>query len=236
MPEKRTQLPARHELKYFINPAELEALRMRLRPVLHMDSHCVGGKPYVIRSLYFDDVDDRAFYDKMSGVMARDKYRIRIYRYSDKEIFLERKRKLGDLIQKSSVQITRRLCDQLISGDPRGLQTSSSPLLQDMYVQMRTRLLQPAVIVDYQREAYLHPAENLRITFDMQLRSGLYSRDLFNPQLPTICPHDRNVEILEVKFDHYLPSHIQALLSGIDVERSAISKYVLCRRFEPLQG
>ena len=115
MQDKRTALPARHELKYFINPAELDVLRARLRPVMQMDSHCKGGKPYVIRSLYFDDVDDSAFYDKQAGVMHRDKYRIRIYRYSDKEIFLERKRKMGDLIQKSSVQITRRLCEQLNS-------------------------------------------------------------------------------------------------------------------------
>ena len=236
MPNKRTSLPARHELKYFINPAELEMLRARLSPVLKLDSHCRGGEPYAIRSLYFDDIDDSAYYDKASGVMHRDKYRIRIYRHSDKEIFLERKRKVGDLIQKSSVQITRRLCEQLISGDPRGLQTSSNPLLQDMYVQMRLRLLRPAVIVDYAREAYLHPAENVRITFDLGLRSGLHSFDLFNAELPTVSPHDRNVEILEVKFDRYLPGHIAALLDGVEAERSAVSKYVLCRRFEPLQG
>ena len=234
MPDKRTKLPARHELKYFINPAELEVLRARLRPVMHLDSHCVDGKPYVIRSLYLDDVDDSAYYDKVSGVMARDKYRIRIYRHSDREIFLERKRKLGDLIQKSSVQITRRLCEQIMDGDPRGLQTSSSPLLQDVYVQMRTRLLRPAVIVDYEREAYLHPAENVRITFDLRLRSGLHSTELFNPDLPTVCPHDGNVEILEVKVDEYLPDHIRALLDGIQADRSAVSKYVLCRRYEPL--
>ena len=236
MQDKRTALPARHELKYFINPAELDVLRARLRPVMRMDSHCRGGKPYIIRSLYFDYIDDSAFYDKQAGVMHRDKYRIRIYRYSDKEIFLERKRKMGDLIQKSSVQITRRLCEQLISGDPRGLQTSSNPLLQDVYVQMRTRLLRPAVIVDYAREAYLHPAENVRITFDLNLRSGLHSQDLFNAELPTVCPHDRDVEILEVKFDHYLPEHIAGLLRGVEAERSAVSKYVLCRRFEPLGG
>lgn len=231
---KRTKLPARHELKYFINPAEIEVLRARLKPVLQMDKHCIDGKPYVIRSLYFDDIDDAAYYDKVAGVMARDKYRIRIYRHSDKEIFLERKRKLGDLIQKSSVQITRRLCDQIIAGDPRGLQNAPSPLLQDVYVQMRTRILRPAVIVDYEREAYLHPAENVRITFDLNLRSGLHSVDLFNPHLPTVCPHDENVQILEVKFDNYLPDHIRALLSGIQADRSAVSKYVLCRRFEPL--
>ena len=34
MQQKRNGLPARHELKYFINPAELEALRARLRPAL----------------------------------------------------------------------------------------------------------------------------------------------------------------------------------------------------------
>ena len=234
MQQKRNGLPARHELKYFINPAELEALRGRLRGALTLDGHCVGGRPYVIRSLYFDDLEDSAFYDKQSGVMHRDKYRIRIYRYSDKEIFLERKRKLGDLIQKSSVQITRRLCDQLIDGNPAGLYKSANPLLQDMYVQMRTRFLRPKVIVDYAREAYLHPAEDVRITFDLSLRSGLFSRDLFNPNLPTVCPHDRNVEILEVKFNNYLPAYVNALLCGVEAERSAVSKYILCRRYEPL--
>lgn len=234
MPEKRSKLPARHELKYFIHPAELEVLRARLRPVMRLDSHCAGGRPYAIRSLYLDDVDDSAYYDKVAGVMARDKYRIRIYRHSDKEIFLERKRKIGDLIQKSSVQITRRLCEQILSGDPRGLQTASNPLLQDVYVQMRTRLLRPAVIVDYEREAYLHPAENVRITFDLRLRSGLHSVELFNPDIPTVSPHDGDVEILEVKFDNYLPDHIRGLLAGIQADRSAVSKYVLCRRFEPL--
>ncbi len=235
MQEKRNGLPARHELKYFINPAEIGVLRARLRPVLDMDRHCVDGRPYVIRSLYFDDIDESAWFDKQAGVMHRDKYRIRIYRYSDREIFLERKRKMGDLIQKSSVQITRRLCDQIVSGNPSGLQKASHPLLQDMYVQMRTRLLRPRVIVDYAREAYLHPAEDVRITFDLNLRSGLYSSDLFNPKLPTVCPHDRNVEILEVKFNNYLPGYVAALMSGIEAERSAVSKYILCRRFEPLK-
>ncbi|MBR6219992.1 MAG: polyphosphate polymerase domain-containing protein [Clostridia bacterium] len=233
MQQKRNALPARHELKYFINPAELKALRARLRGALAMDRHCEGGRPYAIRSLYFDDIGDSALFEKQAGVMHRDKYRIRIYNLSDKAIFLERKRKAGDLIQKSSVQITRRLCDQLIDGNPAGLYKANSPLLQDMYVQMRTRLLRPRVIVDYAREAYVHPAEEVRITFDLALRSGLFSRDLFNPNLPTVCPHDRNVEILEVKFNDYLPDYIAALLGGVDAERSAVSKYILCRRYEP---
>lgn len=234
MQQKRNGLPARHELKYFIDPAELAALRARLRPALNMDRHNVGGRPYVIRSLYFDTLDDSAFYEKQAGVEHRDKYRIRVYNFSDKAIFLERKRKIGDLIHKSSVQITRRLCEQLIAGDPTGLQRSNNALIQDTYVQMRTRLLRPRVIVDYEREAYLHPAEDTRITFDLNLHSGLHSVDLFNPRLPTVSPHDFNSEILEIKFNNYLPPYIAGLLNGIHADRSAISKYVLCRRFEPL--
>lgn len=234
MQQKRNGLPARHELKYFINPAELDALRCRLRGALWMDRHCVNGEPYLIRSLYFDDIEDSALHDKQAGVMHRDKYRIRVYHFSDSAIFLERKRKLGDLIQKSSVQITRRLCDQLVAGDPTGLYRSQNPLIRDVFAQMRTRMLRPKVIVDYAREAYIHPAEDVRITFDLSLRTGLSSVDLFNPRLPTVCPHDRNVEILEVKFNNYLPAYVNALLCGVEAERSAVSKYILCRRYEPL--
>ena len=53
MEQKRAQLPARHELKYFIHPAELESLRSVLRATLPLDPHCRGGRPYTIRSLYF---------------------------------------------------------------------------------------------------------------------------------------------------------------------------------------
>jgi len=231
--EKRLALPARHELKFYINPAELEALRARLMPVLSLDSHCARG-PYAIRSLYFDDAFDSAYNDKQMGVMHRDKYRIRIYNYSDDIIFLERKRKVGDLIQKSSVRITRRLADRLIAGDPAGLQNAENPLLRDMFIQMRTRLLRPKVIVDYWREAFVHPVEDVRITFDMGLRTGLSSVDMFDPDIPTVSPHDRDLEILEVKFNRYLPDFINGLLDGLSADRSAISKYVICRKFEPL--
>ena len=231
---KRESLPARHELKYYINSAEIAALRMRLFPVMELDSHCRKG-PYAIRSLYFDDAYDSAYYDKQMGVMHRDKYRIRIYNNSDEVIFLERKRKLGDLIQKSSVRITRRLAERLIEGDPRGLHTSQNELMQDMFVQMRTKMLRPKVIVDYMREAWVHPVEDVRITLDMQLKTGLSSVDIFNPNILTVSPHDRDVEILEVKYNRAMPAHITGLLHGLNAERSAISKYVICRKFEPLK-
>ena len=225
-------IPLRHELKYFITPAEMSVLRNVLTPVMQLDPNGNENNEYHIRSLYFDTINDDALEEKVAGVGNRKKYRMRIYNFSDKVIKLECKSKYGDLISKQSVSIPRDLAEQLIAGDPEGLQRMRHPLLHDVYREMKTRLLRPAVIVDYVREAYIHPAEDVRITFDKTLRTGLYSHDIFNPSIPTYPVFDDPVEILEVKFNEFLPTYIQAILSGVTAQRSAISKYTWCRRYE----
>lgn len=230
-----TGLPdPRHELKYYISDAGHAQLSALLRRTLTLDKHCRVDHEYFIRSLYFDDAYDTAYHTKMDGVEVRDKYRIRIYNGSDQEVFLERKHKHGELISKSSVRITRRLCDQLIAGDPKGLDKAEVPLLNDMFCQMRLKRLRPAVIVDYYREAYTHPAEDIRITFDKRLHSGLFSHDLFNTRLIGVPALDPGLMILEVKFNRYLPPYIKALLATVPASACAISKYTLCRGFEPI--
>ena len=218
----------RHEWKYLIDTAQKEYICRRLPPLLTLDKHAQNGG-YMLRSLYFDDYFHTAYEEKDAGVLERKKYRIRIYRYSDKEIFLERKRKLGDLIQKSSVQITRRLCDQLAAGNPSGLQKSASPLLQDVYVQMRTRLLRPKVIVDYTRRAFVYEPGNTRITLDDEVRTGLSSLDFFNPNLATIPADITRPIILEVKYDTYLPDNIRRAIRLNDRRTTNFSKYAACR-------
>ncbi len=103
---------------------------------------------------------------------------------------------------------------------------------------MTCGLLRPVVIVDYVREAYLHPAEEVRITFDKQLRTGMRSIDLFNPHVPTIPPFENNDIILEVKFNRVMPPYIANLLSTYcpNALQSAISKYTWCRIFEGMEA
>ena len=228
-------VPLRHELKFFISPLQYQVLSRTLKATLNPDPNGDENNQYHIRSLYFDTAYDSALYDKINGTANRDKYRIRIYNFSDQMIRLECKSKFRDLISKRSVRITRDLAEQLISADPTGLESTASGLVSDTFREMRTILLHPVVIVDYLREAYLHPAEEVRITFDMQLRSGLNSVDMFNPYLPTVPPFDHDEIILEVKYNQVLPPYIASLLTYALRDgacRSAISKYVYCRRFE----
>ena len=229
-------LPLRHELKYFINDRQYFLLSGILDQVLQRDPNGDEFNEYHIRSLYFDTVYNNALFEKMDGVQHRDKYRIRIYNFSDKVIKLECKTKVGSLISKRSISIPKLLCEQLITGDPTGLETTRSGLLNDVFREMTVNLLRPVVLVDYVREAYLHPAEEVRITFDKQLRTGMWSHDLFNPYVPTVPPLDDPVMILEVKYNRMLPAYIRDILNTYcqGALPSAISKYVWCRRFEEL--
>ena len=231
-----THIPLRHEYKYHINQGEMQYLRGVIGALLTPDPNGDEYNEYHIRSLYFDNIHNDALNEKIAGYDRRAKYRIRIYKLSDSNIRLECKSKYNDLISKQSIKIPRDLAEQLIAGDPSGLQFMRHPMLHDMYREMRLNLLRPVVIVDYVREAYVHEAEDVRITFDKQLRTGLDSVDIFNPRIPTYPPFfDCPWDILEVKYNRFLPSYIQAVLSGAGALRSAISKYVWCRRFEGLE-
>ena len=228
---------ARHELKYYISQSQYEILSRLLKQVLQADTHADENNEYHIRSLYFDTITNEAVHEKVSGTADRNKYRIRIYNFSDSFIRMECKSKINIYISKRSSRISKELCAQLIAGDPTGLEHSSSGLMRDVFREMRIHLLKPVVIVDYMREAYIHPVEEVRITFDKQLRSGLNGTDIFNPHLPVFPPFKNpNQIILEVKYNRMLPPYISQLLSQVapTAHRSAISKYIICRQYEGL--
>ncbi|MBE5814143.1 MAG: VTC domain-containing protein [Clostridiales bacterium] len=123
-------VPLRHELKYFISPMEYQVLSRVLDKTLQRDPNGDENNEYHIRSLYFDTFFNDALIDKLDGVKNRDKYRIRIYNYSDRFIRMECKTKVGSMISKRSTAIPRLLAEQLIAGDPTGLERTRSGLLR----------------------------------------------------------------------------------------------------------
>jgi hypothetical protein len=93
--------------------------------------------------------------------------------------------------------------------------------------------LRPKVLVDYTREPYIFPAEDVRITFDKNIRTARFATDMFNPDLPTYPIWDlRNCAVLEVKFNRYLPSFVASLVQAGAAQRLSVSKYLYCRQHE----
>ncbi len=224
----------RHELKYIVSEGEHKLLATRIKACLKQDYYAsLNGGEYLIRSLYFDDPFDSALWEKASGVGSRDKFRIRIYNYSDSAIKLERKHKEGQYIKKDSVSISREDCDEMIRGRFECLKRNENPFAMQFYGIFVSNHLRPKVLVDYVREPYVFPAEDVRITFDKDVRTAMRCTDLFNPNAVTYPVWDlRNCMILEVKFNESLPLYVQELLTLGSSQRTAASKYVFCRQYE----
>ncbi len=223
----------RHELKYFITYNEYLVLRDRLHAAMPIDKNADKEmRTYHIRSLYFDDIHNTAMWEKMDGVYARKKWRIRIYNYSDKQISLEKKGKFDKFTTKESTPLSRFQVEQMIKFREYGfLLSSRNPLMEEMYADYRTKLLKPIVVVDYIREPYIFPAGNVRITFDMNLHTGNFSTDLFKKGMMPIPIMEPEEMIMEIKYTSTLAPHIRNILNTTIGLRSAISKYALCRKF-----
>lgn len=219
----------RHELKHYINYSDYLAIRNRLRTIMHIDRNANADNEYRIRSLYFDNVYDKALMEKVVGIPKRDKFRIRFYNDNHNFIRLEKKSKIRGLCLKDSERITKEECIRIINGDIEFLRNSGKNLFADLYIQMKGNLMKPRTVVDYTREAYIYPIGNVRITFDKSIRTGLNSVNLFDNNLPTIETIDHKYIILEVKFDEFLPQVIQDIIQVNERRATSISKYEAAR-------
>lgn len=218
----------RHEYKYLISEVSAELLRMRLPHIMKRDPHVAEKGQYTIRSLYFDDGNYEAFYDKVSGVDDRTKYRIRCYDY-DKSLFrLEKKEKKGDLTRKTGQTVTLADVQALQGRSVVRCPDARSGLAEELRLLRTIKGLRPAVLVDYDRTPFVCADGNTRITLDANLRTVPYCTDLFGPihgMFPVLEPGQ---VILEVKFDDFLPGHLRAALGDIPKIPMAISKFAMC--------
>lgn len=220
----------RHEVKHEISHHDMLILRQRLRAVMQPDSHAVNGR-YRIRSLYFDNPDDKALREKLDGVNIREKYRIRLYNNDPSTIRLERKCKHGGLGVKTSADLTQEQAQAIVDGNIAWMAHRSNEVILGFYTRIRTEGLRPRVIVDYTREPFVFAPGNVRVTLDHDIRTGMGCTDFLNPDCVTL-PIPASPCILEVKWDSFLPDVIRDAVQ-LDGRRStAFSKYAASRMYD----
>ena len=218
----------RHEWKHEISYIDLLSIRARLQAVAQPDAHAIGGK-YLIRSLYFDNLNDKALREKIDGVNMREKFRIRYYNGDpSKIIHLEKKSKLNGLGTKYSAPLSMAEAQSIVDGKIDWMLNSPHSLIQELYCKMRYQGMAPKTIVDYTREPFIYGPGNVRVTFDYDIRTGLNCTDFLNPNCVTVPAGDAPI-ILEVKWDAYLPSIIRDCVQTPGRCVTAFSKYAQCR-------
>ncbi|MBR6477101.1 MAG: polyphosphate polymerase domain-containing protein [Lachnospiraceae bacterium] len=220
----------RNELKYVVSAAQIATLKSQVASIMQPDVHAGADGKYCVRSLYFDDYDNRCYYENENGTDVREKFRIRTYDQSPAFIALECKRKERGKTLKTAIQLTEGQAQQIMDGAPMGELSDMEPLLRKMKLQMEMRLLRPKVIVEYDRVPFVYREGNVRVTFDLNVSScndcqRFWKKDL--PKRPIMPP---GMHLMEVKFDDFLPDFIYRSLNLGGLRQTTYSKYYLCRK------
>ena len=229
MTGKGENMKYRHEYKHEISYSDMLLLRQRLSAVARPDEHATDGR-YTVRSLYFDNVYDKALREKIDGVNKREKFRIRYYNNDLSVIHLEKKSKDNGLCLKESISLSKEQVQSIIDGDYDWMMKSTEPLINELYLKMINLGLRPKTIVEYTREPFVYAPGNVRVTIDYNIRTGLGGTDFLNAKAVTI-PAGNSPVILEVKWDEYLPDIIKAVVALKNRKAAAFSKYAACRYY-----
>lgn len=218
----------RQERKFLITLADFKKHSGMLNELMIQDPHN-GANGYVIRSLYFDSVNDRDYEEKEEGIMLRRKIRLRNYDPKQKNAKLEMKQKEGSNQLKRSLTISREDAIELTKGNYSPLLKYDNPFAAECYGVMHMHCYRPKAVVQYNRQAYIAKENNIRITFDNNIIASESNFNIFDENLQLYPVFSKNNVVLEVKYNGFLLSYIRDFINAVDKSETSVSKYSLSR-------
>lgn len=226
----------RHEYKYRIDAGQAAILEMRVSMLLQPDPHAGESGTYLIKSLYFDDYNERCFKENEDGDDNRSKFRIRYYNDDHSCIRLEKKSKRNGMTLKESCLITEAMCREFMVGRIPQITDEMPQKMKSLFLEMQLKCLMPKIIVIYERKPYVCPIGNVRVTFDRSISASNDVLHFLEPEI-TIRPIlAKGESVLEVKWDELLPDYIRNQLELESLRWSSFSKYYLCRKYDCYGG
>lgn len=102
-------------------------------------------------------------------------------------------------------------------------------LLKEFCVDIVSKRFVPKIIVDYEREAFVEPISNIRITLDYNISASDEIEQFLNGNYIKTPVLKKEKHVLEVKFDDVFPSYIKAVLQSNVLVQQSFSKYYLGR-------
>lgn len=220
----------RVELKYLASELQLVFLQKQLEQVMEYDKYHPNGEPYIIRSLYFDDLYDSCLQENEDSTDYREKFRVRFYDGDASQIHLETKEKFHGYTRKRKESLSYEDCMCYINRKTGLLNAEDGDLKKRLYAMIQTAHYHPVQIVEYERIAMVENSGNVRVTFDRNISGTRQIDTFFDDILPAVPALPSGMHILEVKYDEFLPDPIKEILNSISLRRISFSKYYYTRK------
>lgn len=215
-------IPNRYELKYLVSEDKAARIQRAIQPFCAADLHAakLGGR-YIITSLYYDSPRLEFYRSKAQKAYHRLKLRVRTYgELSDGPVFLEVKRKYGDIIAKSRKMVDRVRWREHAQGD--------------FYATKVHWQARPVLLARYEREPYFSEVDAYaRVTFDRNIvYQACPTEDLLGDprewratDTVGFTGHVPGALVLELKCTQAVPRWMASLIRNFDLQRTGFSKY-----------
>lgn len=218
----------RQEKKFLISLPQMYEYSDYVGQVLESDAHNFGDG-YLIRSLYFDTLQERDFQEKEDGVEIRRKIRLRCYGPDYSFGVLEMKQKQGALQKKRSLRMSKEDAKHLVRREYSVLLKYDNPFARECFSLLNMYGYVPKSVVEYRRKAFIAKENKIRITFDHHITATESCMDIFTPELLQNPMLDPYLAVLEVKYNGFLLSYIKDLIRNVNSSETSVSKYSLSR-------
>ena len=143
---------------------------------------------------------------------------------------LECKRKERGKTLKTACPLTLEQARLLMEGKVPGRVDKLPPLLQRLSSDILCQGMRPVVIVEYDRIPFVYRNGNVRITLDTNVCASTQIERFFDPVIDKRPVMFLGTQLLEVKYDEYLPDYIYRSLQLSNLAQTAFSKFYICRK------
>lgn len=215
----------RYEKKYLLTPAQYEALLPRLRERMTEDEYGM----YTICNIYYDTEDYSLIRTSLSRPAYKEKFRLRSYGVPGERslVFAEIKKKFDGVVYKRRVE-----------GEPETIQAfvdqgkslpADSQIQREITCFLKRYHPEPRVFIAYERLALAGKEEDLRITFDRNIRWRDRELDLRAGDQGSPVLADDGI-VMEIKVPSAFPVWLASCLSVLEIYPTSFSKYGTCYR------
>ena len=210
----------RVEEKYLLSKEELDNLFFKIGDYIEPDDYFES----TISNIYFDNINNDLIVNSLDKPIYKEKIRVRSYNNApnlDSIVFLEKKDKYDGIVGKRRVKMTLRDFYNYIDNN----KYTDSQIMKEIDYFIKYYDLKPSIYIAYDRKSYRgKDNENLRITFDANLRSRNEDLRLELGDAGKKYFED-DYYIMEIKTLSSMPLWLVRSLSELNIFPTGFSKY-----------
>ena len=211
----------RVEKKYLLSDMKFKLLMKLIKPYITADKYGL----HTICNIYYDTDTYTLIRNSIEKPIYKEKLRLRSYGVpmKDDKVFLELKKKYKSTVFKRRIQLTLEEADAYIENGVKPRESNQIFKEIDYFVNLYK--LEKKVFIAYDRIAYFGNEDiNLRVTFDMNIRSRLYDLNLSSGDYGNKIDNHANC-LMEIKTSGAMPLWLVKILSELEIYPSPFSKY-----------